>query len=111
MTGHQVRSYGPDVTTEHRTPTPSAADRAPVPHYEIRVAGHLASRWSAWFDGLAVATGEDGTTVLRGPVVDQAALHGLLQKLRDVGVPLISLTPIPSGTSTDAPDHPTQKES
>ena len=64
--------------------------------YEIRVDGHLGTRWAAWFDGLAITGEEDGTTVLRGSVVDQAALHGLLQKLRDVGVPLISLTQVPS---------------
>lgn len=56
------------------------------------MAGRLAPRWSAWFDGLAVAPGPDGTTVLHGPVPDQAALHGLLAKLRDLGLPLISLT-------------------
>ena len=64
--------------------------------YEIRVNGHLGTRWAAWFDGLAITSEGDGTTVLRGPVVDQAALHGLLQKLRDVGIPLISLTQVPS---------------
>ena len=66
--------------------------------YEIRVEGRLGTRWAAWFDGLSVTSAEDGTTVLRGSVVDQAALHGLLQKLRDVGIPLISLTPIPPPT-------------
>lgn len=89
MTTHQVDSYGSTVTTNHRSADPEA-------HYEIRVAGHLAPRWSAWFDGLTVATEENGTTVIRGSVVDQAALHGLLQKLRDVGIPLVSLTQIPS---------------
>jgi hypothetical protein len=80
----------------------------PVPEYEIRVAGRLAPRWSTWFDGLDVADGADGTTVIRGPVVDQAALLGLIQKLRDVGVPLISLTRIPS---TPPPGrHPTPEE-
>ena len=64
--------------------------------YEIRIDGHLGTRWAAWFDGLAITSEGDGTTVLRGPVVDQAALHGLLQKLRDVGIPLISLTQVPS---------------
>lgn len=79
----------------------------PVPVYEIRVAGRLAPRWSSWFDGLDVTDGDDdGTTVIRGPVVDQAALHGLIQKLRDVGVPLLSLTRIPSRT----PDHPIHEE-
>ena len=74
--------------------------------YEIRVEGHLGTRWSAWFDGLDISSGGDGTTVLRGPVVDQAALHGLLQKLRDVGIPLISLVPIPAHATDGAtPDH------
>ncbi len=79
MTAHQVRSYGPNVSQSHHD-------------YEIRVAGRLAPHWAAWFDGLAVVPGDGGTTVLRGPVADQAALHGLLQKLRDLGLPIISLT-------------------
>jgi hypothetical protein len=60
--------------------------------YEIRLQGHLDNRWAAWFDGLSLTHESDGTTVLRGPVVDQAALHGLLQKVRDTGLPLISVT-------------------
>lgn len=63
--------------------------------YEIRLQGHLGPRWAAWFDGLDLTTDDDGTTVLRGTVVDQAALHGLLHKLRDVGLPLVSLTQVP----------------
>jgi hypothetical protein len=63
--------------------------------YEIRLRGHLDARWAAWFDGLTLTTDDDGTTALRGVVADQAALHGLLQRLRDVGLPLISLTPLP----------------
>jgi hypothetical protein len=59
--------------------------------YEIRIEGHLDTRWAAWFDGLAVSREPDGTTVLHGPVVDQAALHGLLQKVRDLGLPLVSV--------------------
>jgi hypothetical protein len=62
--------------------------------YEIVINGHLSSRWEAWFDGFTIANQADGATVLRGPVVDQAALHGLLQRLRDLGIPLISLTPL-----------------
>lgn len=69
--------------------------------YEIRVEGNLGTRWAAWFDGLSIATAEDGTTVLRGSVIDQAALHGLLQKLRDLGIPLISLSPIEAPTTTE----------
>lgn len=62
--------------------------------YDIRVKGHLDTRWAAWFGGLILTNDGDGTTVIRGPVVDQAALHGLLQKLRDMGVPLISVTQV-----------------
>jgi hypothetical protein len=98
MCSHQVGPYGPEVTTDDRTiPTsssPQAADPTAPPYYEIRVKGHLAARWSAWFDGLELAEADDGTTVIRGPVVDQSALHGLLQKLRDVGLPLVSLTAV-----------------
>ncbi|MGV9711113.1 hypothetical protein ACWDTI_10675, partial [Gordonia sp. NPDC003424] len=61
--------------------------------YEIRVAGRLENRWEAWFDGLSITSAADGTTYLRGAVADQAALHGLLQALRDLGIPLISLMP------------------
>jgi hypothetical protein len=60
--------------------------------YEIRITGHLSSRWEAWFDGLSLTRTADGTTVIRGRIVDQAALHGVLQKLRDIGVSLISVT-------------------
>ncbi|HEX5615534.1 MAG TPA: hypothetical protein VFZ83_10325 [Acidimicrobiia bacterium] len=65
--------------------------------YEIRVKGHLDSRWAAVFDGLTVTREDGGTTVIHGPVVDQAALHGVLQKLRDLGVPLISVQLRPEG--------------
>ena len=60
--------------------------------YEIRIKGHLNSRWAGWFDGMSLTTEGDGTTVLSGPVVDQSALHGLLQKVRDIGLPLVSVT-------------------
>ena len=78
----------------------------PPPRYEIRLKGHLEPRWAAWFDGLSLTTENDGTTAIRGPVVDQAALHGLLQRLRDVGLPLISVTqleqPTPLAPGRDA---------
>jgi hypothetical protein len=64
--------------------------------YEIRIAGHLPARWSAWFEGLAVAPEPDGTTRLSGPVTDQAALYGLLRKVRDTGLTLIAVKQIPS---------------
>lgn len=60
--------------------------------YEIRLAGHLDPRWAARFDGLALRLDPDGTTVLFGPIVDQAALHGFLQRVRDLGIPLVSVT-------------------
>jgi hypothetical protein len=60
--------------------------------YEIRLKGHLDSRWATWFDGLTLTNDSDGTTRIEGPVVDQAALHGLLRKLRDVGLPLLSVS-------------------
>lgn len=67
----------------------------PVP-YEIRVQGHLAARWSAWFDGMTLTALEDGTTVIHGVVADQSALHGLLRKLNDLSLPLVSVTPTSS---------------
>ena len=60
--------------------------------YEIRIQGHLEPRWASWFDGLTLTQDPDGTTVIRGEVADQAALHGLIQKVRDIGLPLVSVT-------------------
>jgi hypothetical protein len=65
--------------------------------YEIRLKGHLDARWAAWFDGLAIAHGSDGTTIIHGPVADQAALYGLLQKTRDLGLPLLSVNYVEAG--------------
>jgi hypothetical protein len=70
--------------------------------YEIRLRGHLDSRWAAWFDGLSLTNESDGTTIIYGPVVDQAALHGLLQKVRDLGLPLVSVTQV----QPDQPNAP-----
>ena len=74
--------------------------------YEILIDGHIGARWEAWFDGFAITSGPDGTTVLRGAVIDQAALHGLLQKLRDLGIPLRSLTPIDDPTTEGSTPEP-----
>ena len=60
-------------------------------HYEIRIKGHLENRWANWFEGLTITTLDNGETMLTGPVVDQAALHGLLRKVRDLGIPLLSV--------------------
>jgi hypothetical protein len=71
--------------------TRNDGDRHEAGRYEIRLKGRLDGRWAAWFDGLSLTQQDDGTTVIHGPVADQAALHGLLQKVRDVGVPLVSV--------------------
>src|SRR4030066_1847222 len=71
--------------------------------YEIRLKGHLDGKWAAWFEGLTITLEEDGDTLLTGPVVDQAALHGLLKKVRDLGLPLVSVNPLEHGPSTTLP--------
>lgn len=58
--------------------------------YQIRIKGHLGSRWTDWFGDMTITLEDNGETLLTGPVVDQAALHGLLRKIRDLGMPLIS---------------------
>ncbi len=68
--------------------------------YEIRIKGHLDDRWSDRFGGLAITLEENGDTLLTGPVVDQAALHGLLKKVRDLGMPLVSVSPVDHSSAT-----------
>jgi hypothetical protein len=70
--------------------------------YEIRLKGHLDLRWATWFDGLSLTNENDGTTIIHGLVADQAALHGLLQRVRDIGLPRVSVTRI----EPDQPDEP-----
>ena len=60
--------------------------------YHIRIKGHLGPQWAGWFDGLTITLEANGETLLTGPVTDQAALYGLLRRLRDVGLPLVSVT-------------------
>ena len=62
-----------------------------LPLYEIRIKGHLDAQWMTWFDGLTITLQENGETLLSGPVADQSALHGLLRKVRDLGMPLVSV--------------------
>jgi hypothetical protein len=66
-------------------------DRNEPELYEIRIRGHLDDRWADWFEGLTITRADNGDTVLRGPVVDQAALHGVLRKVRDLGLSLLSV--------------------
>ena len=73
--------------------------------YEIRIKGHLDPRWTDWFEGMSIASQANGDTLLTGQLVDQAALHGLLKKVRDVGLPLLSIIRIePEQVAPDAPE-------
>ena len=65
--------------------------------YQIRIKGHLGREWTDWFEGLTVTLEDDGTTLLTGLVIDQAALHGLLKKVRNLGMPLVSVGPVEHG--------------
>ena len=78
-------------------------DQSDVGWYEIRIAGVLTASRASWFDGMTLSPGGDGTTVIRGPVADQAVLHGLLQRIRDLGIPLLSVART-SPTSSDPSD-------
>jgi len=94
MTGHKrykVMSNNSDPRTNPGQPVV----------YQIRIKGHLSSQWTGWFEGLTIALEQDGDTLLTGPVIDQSALHGLLKKVRDLGLPLVSVCPVESG-QTDA---------
>jgi hypothetical protein len=89
--------------TNQRTPTPHPPEAG---RYEIRLTGRLDAHWAAWFDGLTVSHESDGTTVLRGPIADQAALHGVLQRVRDLGLPLVSVTCVDANqTKTTDTNH------
>ncbi len=65
--------------------------------YQIRIKGHLGGQWRDWFGGLAISLEDNGETLLTGPVADQAALHGLLRRVRDLGLPLVSVVPVTPG--------------
>ncbi len=76
-----------------KTPN-SNIDKSQPPVYEIRIKGHLGSQWTDWFEGLTITLEADGDTLLTGPVIDQAALHSLLKKVRDLGLPLVSVNQV-----------------
>jgi hypothetical protein len=76
-----------------KTPN-SEIDTSQSPVYEIRIKGHLGPQWANWFEGLTITLEDNGNTLLTGPVSDQAALHGLLKKVRDLGLPLVSVNPV-----------------
>ena len=74
--------------------------------YEIRIKGHLDDQWSDWFGGLTITLEDNGDTLITGPVIDQAAFHGLLKKVRDLGMPLVSVSPLEHGPIDYVRDRP-----
>ncbi len=85
-------------------------ERSQLMAYQIRIKGHLGSQWTDWFEGLIITLEDNGDTLLTGPVVDQAALHGLLKKVRDLGMPLVSVIRVETGHA-DASDETYQYRS
>jgi hypothetical protein len=77
--------------------------------YEIRIKGHLDDRWADWFEGLSITRADNGETLLRGPVVDQAALYGVLKRVRDLNLPLLSLMEV-ERKPANGPDGNTEAE-
>ena len=84
-----LTSHTTDTGMSNKRNTTTDSDQPMV--YQIRITGYLGREWTDWFDGLAITLEDNGDTLLTGPVVDQAALHGLLKKVRDLGMPLVSV--------------------
>jgi hypothetical protein len=94
----EIHPYGGRGTRRRMSETRASTEAHYEPGlYQIRVKGHLNDRRAAWFDGMTVTLEDDGDTLLTGPVVDQAALHGLLKRVRDLGLPLVSVCSLESG--------------
>jgi hypothetical protein len=89
------------MANEHN---PQTTDQTQV--YQIRIKGHLGPQWADWFGGLTITLQESGETLLSGPVVDQAALHALLRKVRDLGMPLLSVTCVETGPADASAPNP-----
>jgi len=81
----------------------SQSEKAQPMVYQIRIKGHLGREWADWFEGLTITALDNGNTLLTGALVDQAELHGLLRKIRDIGIPLLSVVRVKHGQA-DAPD-------
>jgi hypothetical protein len=78
--------------------------------YQIRIEGHLDAQWTDWFSGMTITLEENGDTLLTGPIVDQAALFGLLKKVRDLGIPIISLNRVELGKSDIEKEKPNERK-
>jgi hypothetical protein len=90
-------------------PVPDA-DAAEPSVYELRIEGHLGPQWSDWFGGLTITPDAEGNTLVAGPVVDQAALHGVLKRIRDLGMPLVSVNRVARGQADAMPsDRPIER--
>ena len=85
--------------TDEQKPIP---DPSQPPVYTFKIKGHLGQQWMDWFEGLTITLQEDGNTLLSGPVTDQSALHGILKKIRDLGMPLLSVNSTDSNQALDA---------
>jgi hypothetical protein len=99
MTAHHIVKHLGDMS-DASTGRTNGSER-----YEVRVQGRLESRWVAWFDSMTLTAEDDGITCIHGPVADQAALHGLLAKLRDVGLPLVSVLHVDGNERPDVPTN------
>ncbi len=102
MTVLHVRSYAGRVGARRRLRRAAEGRRGTI--YQIRIEGHLGPGWANWFEGLSITLEDNGDTLLTGAVVDQAALHGLLKKVRDLGVPLVSVNRLDPGSAHQSTD-------